>query len=180
MAMTLRGQGEPTPLDAERKAAVIDVEGVAAMVAGSKERLSKQREIRGIIEADKAMSVDDYYFCDRMKKYERALEKTVRFVQLVRMNGWKDNDAIYARRCIREQLPVGLHWVRDIAAILCLVWRAAWKGKGGEAVSAASDAIPIALAGLIHHDRSNTQKKHFYPPSLNFCVFVFVCVCLCL
>lgn len=115
------GGVDDSPLELERGRAGVNAENVAAMLAGSAKKLAKRREIRKIIEEDKVMAVDDYYFCDRSRKYERALEKTVRFVQLVRMNGWKDDDAIDARRCIREQLPVGLHWVR---------WWSACRGEG--------------------------------------------------
>jgi hypothetical protein len=41
------------------------------------------------------------------------MEKTVRLVQLVREHGWDEEEAYFARTVIREQLPVGLHWVCD-------------------------------------------------------------------
>eukprot|EP00043_Microstomoeca_roanoka_P014352 m.142297 g.142297 ORF g.142297 m.142297 type:complete len:663 (+) comp15991_c1_seq3:196-2184(+) len=106
-----------SPLDVERSNASANTEAIACVLAGSAEIRQKRSAIRRVIEEDEVMRVDDYYFADRQKRYERALEKTVRFVQLVRMNGWKDEDAIYARRCIREQLPVGLHWAMFIPCI---------------------------------------------------------------
>lgn len=45
-------------------------------------------------------------------RFKRAMQKTVRLVQLVREYQWSEEEAYFARRAVREQLPVGLHWVR--------------------------------------------------------------------
>ena len=39
------------------------------------------------------------------------MEKTIRLVGLVREHGLTREDATVMRLCIREQLPLGLHWV---------------------------------------------------------------------
>lgn len=46
-----------------------------------------------------------------MRRYKRAMEKAVRFLQLVRENQWTEEQAFYARHSIREQIPMTLHWV---------------------------------------------------------------------
>ncbi|EGD76132.1 hypothetical protein PTSG_00839 [Salpingoeca rosetta] len=143
------GVGGRGPLDEERKGAEMDVDAVMALLAGSPEVVEKRRQIRRVIEADEVMSVDDYYFCDRTRRYERALEKTVRFVQLVRMHGWKDQDAIYARRCIREQLPVGLHWAMFIPCI---------KGQGTKEQQA--KWLPLAETMQIVGTYAQTELGH--------------------
>ena len=50
--------------------------------------------------------------------YERALEKTIRLVELVRDNGVSKDDSVLMRLCIREQLPLGLHWVGLASCVL--------------------------------------------------------------
>eukprot|EP00055_Hartaetosiga_balthica_P003673 m.8589 g.8589 ORF g.8589 m.8589 type:complete len:659 (-) comp3192_c0_seq1:317-2293(-) len=101
----------------ERQGASVDCEEVAALLAGGKDKLAEQRRVREIFEADEVFRSDDYYFCSRTEKYERALEKMVRFVAMVRENNWTLDEAMFARSLILEQVPLNLHWAMFIPCI---------------------------------------------------------------
>lgn len=65
------------PLQLERFQATINVNEIASALAGSNEVLVRRREIRNVIESDEVMKVDDYYFSDRMRRFDLKESKKI-------------------------------------------------------------------------------------------------------
>eukprot|EP00730_Choanoeca_flexa_P009175 TRINITY_DN12600_c1_g2_i29.p1 TRINITY_DN12600_c1_g2~~TRINITY_DN12600_c1_g2_i29.p1 ORF type:complete len:668 (+),score=194.81 TRINITY_DN12600_c1_g2_i29:1242-3245(+) len=133
----------------ERSKAAVDPEAMTEYLYGGKTNLARVRKVKKLIEDDPVFRVDDYYFASRQERYERALEKTIRLVELVRDNGVSKDDAILMRLCIREQLPLGLHWVMFIPAI---------KGQGTEEQQA--KWLPLAETLQIVGTYAQTEMGH--------------------
>ena len=104
------GIGPGLELDKERAKATFSVESMTNLIYGGAEKVRRRRFINALVERDPTFRKWDNCFLSRTQMYERALEKTARYIELSREHKLEEtNDLVWFRTAIDENLPIGLH-----------------------------------------------------------------------